>query len=202
MLPTARHRGDFLRLLGDGNEFGVEHLNFTVQQKEAGIADALKLAEDFVAGDRMVVILGDNIITTDLKPYIKSYQKQSSGARILLKEVPDPRHFGIAEIEENTIKRLVEKPVAPKSNRAVMGIYFYDTQVFDFIRKLKPSSRGELEITDVNKYYLRQHELEFDEYPGDWFETGTFYGLLRANVFLSKPEDRKHLLKEIQHPLK
>ena len=142
--------GDFLRLLGNGKDFGLKHLNYTYQEGEGGIADALLLAEHFAGGDKIVVILGDNIIEKSIKKEVDIFKKQKVGARILLKEVENPERFGVAEIKKGKIVRIIEKPKKPPSNLVVTGIYMYDNQVFDIIRTLEPSDRGELEITDVN----------------------------------------------------
>ncbi|MEO0082903.1 MAG: sugar phosphate nucleotidyltransferase [candidate division WOR-3 bacterium] len=167
--------GDFLRLLKNGKEFGLRRLHYTYQEGEGGIADALGLTEDFAEGERIVVILGDNIFEDDLTPYIKSYEKQKEGAKILLKEVPYPERFGVAEIKDNKIVSIVEKPKQPKSNLAVTGVYMYDQEVFSIIKKLKPSARGELEITDVNNHYLMKGKLTYDILPGWWADAGTSF---------------------------
>ncbi len=167
--------GDFLKLLGNGKDFGLKRLHYTYQEGEGGIAEALGLAEEFAEGSRVVVILGDNIFEDDLTPYIKSYMQQKNGAKILLKPVPYPERFGVAEIQDNRIVQIVEKPKNPKSNLAVTGIYMYDQEVFSVIKTLKPSERGELEITDVNNYYLRQNNLTYDILPGWWADAGTSF---------------------------
>ncbi|MEO0084377.1 MAG: sugar phosphate nucleotidyltransferase [candidate division WOR-3 bacterium] len=167
--------GDFLRLLKNGKEFGLRRLHYTYQEGEGGIADALGLTEDFAEGERIVVILGDNIFEDDLTPYIKSYEKQKEGAKILLKEVPYPERFGVAEIKDNKIVSIVEKPKQPKSNFAVTGVYMYDQEVFSIIKTLKPSARGELEITDVNNHYLMKGKLTYDILPGWWADAGTSF---------------------------
>lgn len=167
--------GDFLRLLKNGKEFGLRKLNYTYQEGEGGIAEALGLTEEFAEGERVVVILGDNIFEDDLTPYVKSYEKQQQGAKILLKEVPNPERFGVAEIKDRKIVKIVEKPKQPKSNFAVTGIYMYDQQVFSVIKTLKPSARGELEITDVNNFYLAQNTLSYDILPGWWADAGSSF---------------------------
>jgi len=166
--------GDFLRLLGNGKEFGLKHINYTYQEGEGGIADALKLAKHFAGNDRIVVILGDNIIEKSIKPYIDRYIKQEEGAMILLKEVDDPQRFGVAEIEGDKIVGIEEKPAVPKTNYAVTGIYMYDSRVFDIIKTLKPSKRGELEITDVNNAYIKEGLMSFSILEGWWTDAGTF----------------------------
>jgi len=172
--------GDFLRLLGNGKEFGLKHLNYAYQEGEGGIAAALSLAEYFADQDKIVVVLGDNIIEKNIRTAVDSFRKQVEGAKILLKEVSDPQRFGVPAFEGDRIVRIDEKPSAPASNYAVIGIYMYDNKVFDFIRTLKPSERGELEITDVNNYYLRQEKLTWDVLEGWWTDAGTFDSLLNA----------------------
>jgi len=167
--------GDFLRLFKNGKEFGLRRLHYTYQEGEGGIAEALGLVEEFAEGEGVVVILGDNIFQDDLTPYIKSYEKQKQGAKILLKEVPYPERFGVAEIKGNKIINIVEKPKQPKSNYAVTGIYMYDQQVFSIIKTLKPSDRGELEITDVNNFYLGNNTLTYDILPGWWADAGSSF---------------------------
>jgi len=173
--------GEFLRLLGNGRGFGLKHINYTYQEGEGGIAEALSLAEDFADGDKAVVVLGDNIIEQDIRPFVQRFRRQKSGARLLLKKVEDPERFGVAELKGSRIVRIVEKPKQPKSPYIVTGIYMYDAQVFDIVRTLKPSKRGELEITDVNCRYLEQGELEHDFLEGFWTDAGTFESLLKAN---------------------
>jgi glucose-1-phosphate thymidylyltransferase len=167
--------GDFLRLLKNGTEFGLRRLHYTYQEGEGGIAEALGLAEEFAEGERVVVILGDNIFEDDLTQYIKSYEKQKKGAKILLKEVPHPERFGVAEIKGDKICSIIEKPKEPKSKYAVTGIYMYDEEVFSVIKTLKPSARGELEITDVNNYYLNNNILSYDILPGWWADAGSSF---------------------------
>lgn len=175
--------GHFLKLLGSGADFGAR-IYYAYQQGEGGIADALRLAEAFIAGGRVAVVLGDNILQRTIKPSVDRFLAQKSGARILLKEVPDPQRFGVAEIRGDDVVGIVEKPKAPKSNLAVTGIYFYDHQVFDIIRTLKPSGRGELEITDVNNAYLARRELQWDKVDGWWSDAGTFESLYKASTLV------------------
>jgi glucose-1-phosphate thymidylyltransferase len=177
--------GDFLRLLGNGREFGLKDIYYTYQEGEGGIADALKLCEHFAEGDRIVVILGDNIIQDDITPYVRKFDEQDSGARILLKEVNDPERFGCPQLDGDRIVRIEEKPIEPKSRYAVTGIYMYDRRVFDFCRKLKPSARGELEITDVNNAYIREGDLFYDILDGWWTDAGTFESLFHANELVA-----------------
>ncbi|MCM8829501.1 MAG: sugar phosphate nucleotidyltransferase [Candidatus Omnitrophica bacterium] len=183
--------GDFLRLLGNGKEFGLKHLNYTYQEGEGGIAAALSLAEHFVGNNRFVVILGDNIIEKGIKKEVEVFKKQKEGARILLKEVENPERFGVAEIMDGRIVRIIEKPEHPPSNLAVTGIYMYDSYAFDIIKTLKPSGRGELEITDVNNRYLKEGKLTFGILDGWWTDAGTFESLLRANNLVCEREKRK-----------
>jgi glucose-1-phosphate thymidylyltransferase len=178
--------GEFLKLLGNGNEFGLKHLNYTYQDGEGGIADALSLGEYFAAGDSVCVILGDNIIEGNVKSAVDAFKQQQVGARLLLKEVPDAERFGVAEVAQGNIISIEEKPKQPKSNLAVTGIYLYDNKVFDLIKNLSPSARGELEITDVNNLYLKQGTLSFDVLKGWWTDAGTFESLLRATNLVAE----------------
>ena len=183
--------GDFLKLLGNGKQFGLKHINYTYQEGEGGIAQALSLAEHFAAGEKMVVILGDNIIQEDITSQIQHFEKQSRGARLLLKKVPDPERFGVATLRKSKITEIIEKPKNPKSAYAVVGIYMYDADVFDFIKTLKPSRRGELEITDVNNWYLKRGVLEYDILKGFWTDAGTFESLYRASSLVAGQEGYK-----------
>ncbi|HEU0140486.1 MAG TPA: sugar phosphate nucleotidyltransferase [Bryobacteraceae bacterium] len=180
VVTGGKNSGDFLRLLGNGKEFGLKHLNYTYQEGEGGIADALSLAEHFADGQRICVILGDNIIEGSIRPAVENFRRQERGARILLKKVPDAERFGVAEIDGNRIVGIEEKPLKPKSNYAVTGIYLYDETVFDKVKQLVPSNRGELEITDVNNAYIREQSMSFDYLEGWWTDAGTFDSLLRA----------------------
>lgn len=174
--------GDFLTLLGNGSEFGLKHINYTYQQGHGGIAEALSLAEHFVDGDRVTVILGDNLLESSIRPFVERFRTQERGARIVLREVPDPERFGVPAFENGRIAAIEEKPSRPASPYAVIGVYFYDSRVFDIIRTLTPSARGELEISDVNNAYLDEGTLEYDILEGWWTDAGTFPSLLRANV--------------------
>jgi glucose-1-phosphate thymidylyltransferase len=178
--------GDFLRLLGNGKEFGLRHLNYTYQEGEGGIAAALSLAEYFADDDKIVVILGDNIIERNICSAVASFHEQKEGARILLKEVGDPQRFGVPAFEGERIVRIDEKPAVPASNYAVIGIYMYDHKVFDFIKTLKPSERGELEITDVNNFYIREGKIAWDVLEGWWTDAGTFDSLQYAGNKVAK----------------
>ncbi|MDH2909996.1 MAG: sugar phosphate nucleotidyltransferase [Candidatus Eremiobacteraeota bacterium] len=178
--------GDFLRLLGNGSEFGLKDIYYTYQEGEGGIADALKLCEHFAEGNRVVVILGDNIVQDDISPYVRRFEQQDSGARILLKAVPDPERFGVPELDGERIVRIEEKPAQPKSGYAVTGIYMYDRRVFDFIRRIQPSHRGELEITDVNNHYIREGDLHYDVLDGWWTDAGQFESLFNATQLIAR----------------
>ncbi len=181
MLVTGGdHAGDFLKLLGNGRQFGLHDLHYTYQEGEGGIADALRLAEDFADGDKIIVVLGDNIIEGNVRAAVGKFFTQRRGAKILLKEVDDPQRFGVAEIAGNVVVGIEEKPAEPKSNYAVIGIYMYDAQVFDIIKTLKPSGRGELEITDVNNAYIAQGTMTYEILEGWWTDAGTFESLHRA----------------------
>lgn len=172
--------GDFLRLLGNGKDFGLKHLNYTYQEGEGGIADALSLVEHFADDEPICVVLGDNIIEKNIKQAADDYRAQGKGAKILLKEVHDPQRFGVPELEGERVLRIEEKPKQPRSNYAVIGIYFYDHTVFDVIKTLVPSDRGELEITDVNNHYIDRGEMTWGELDGWWTDAGTFESLLHA----------------------
>jgi glucose-1-phosphate thymidylyltransferase len=181
LLVTGKeHMGDVVSLLGSGSEMGVS-FTYKVQDEAGGIAQALGLAEQFVGNDQMVVILGDNVFADDITPYVEHFKNQQTGAKILIQKVPDPSRFGVPELEGNRIISIEEKPLIPKSSYAVTGIYMYDHKVFEIIRSLKPSSRGELEITDVNNAYIKRGELTFDVLQGWWTDAGTHSSLARAN---------------------
>ncbi|MCS7313917.1 MAG: sugar phosphate nucleotidyltransferase [Bryobacterales bacterium] len=180
IVTGGRNAGDFLRLLGNGREFGLSHLNYTYQEGEGGIAEALSLAEHFADGQKICVVLGDNLIEGSIRGAVEEFRRQERGARILLKEVPDAERFGVAEIRGDRIVRIEEKPRHPKSRYAVTGIYMYDNTVFDKIRRLVPSARGELEITDVNNMYIEEGTMTFSFLEGWWTDAGTFDSLLRA----------------------
>jgi glucose-1-phosphate thymidylyltransferase len=176
MLVTGgTHAGEFFRLLGDGHAHGIERLSYAYQERESGIADALGLAERFAAGDRVLVMLADNIFEQSIKPAIDNYAKQERGARIVLSREKDPehlRHLGVAELDGDRVVRIVEKPQNPPSEFAVTGLYFYDAAVFEFLPTLSPSARGELEITDVNNWYIEQGAMEYDVVDGFWGDAG------------------------------
>jgi glucose-1-phosphate thymidylyltransferase len=178
--------GDFLKLLGNGRAFGLKHLNYTYQEGEGGIADALSLAQHFSAGEPLCIVLGDNIIEGNIRQAVRSYQEQGGGAKILLKRVPDPQRFGVPELSGTRVLRIEEKPQVPKSEFAVIGVYMYDAEVFDIIRTLKPSRRGELEITDVNNAYIERGLMTWDELEGWWSDAGTFESLLNASNLVAQ----------------
>jgi len=186
LVTGGKNSGDFLRLLGNGRDFGLKHLNYTYQEGEGGIAEALALAEYFADGDLMCVILGDNIIENDVCTAVENFKRQKQGAKILLKDVPDAERFGVAEIREEHVIGIEEKPRNPKSNYAVVGMYLYDASVFEKIRRVKPSRRGELEITDVNNFYIQEGTLTYEVLEGWWTDAGTFESLLRANNLVAK----------------
>lgn len=178
--------GDFLKLLGNGKAFGLQHLNYTYQEGEGGIAAALSLVEHFAAGEPICVVLGDNLIEGNICKAVRAYRHQGGGAKILLKKVSDPQRFGVPELEGRRVVRIEEKPQNPRSDYAVIGIYMYDADVFNIIRTLKPSGRGELEITDVNNVYIERDEMSWDELDGWWTDAGTFESLLRASNMVAE----------------
>jgi len=186
LVTGGRNSGDFLRLLANGKEFGLNHLNYTYQEGEGGIADALALAEHFADGDKICVILGDNILEKPIAQAVRAFETQERGARILLKEVTDAGRFGVAEMSGDHIVGIEEKPKHPKSNYAVTGIYLYDGTVFDKVRTLVPSGRGELEITDVNNAYIREGTMTYSFVDGWWTDAGTFESLLRATNLVAQ----------------
>ncbi len=187
LLVTGGHdAGDFLRLLSNGKDFGLRHIHYTYQEGEAGIADALRLAEHFADSGKVCVVLGDNIISGNILPPKERFERQERGAHILLKEVPDPERFGCPEIADGRIVRIEEKPKQPKSNYAVTGIYFYDATVFDKIRRLPLSLRNEYEITDVNNMFLEEGTLTFSILEGWWTDAGTVESLRRATNLVAE----------------
>lgn len=190
IVTGGEHAGDFLKLLKNGKQLGVKHLAYAYQEGEGGIADALKLAEDFADGDKICVILGDNIIESNIRAAAGDFFTQKSGAKLLLKEVHDPQRFGVVKFENDKaggkIVDIIEKPQNPPSNMAVIGIYFYDSDVFDICKTLKPSGRGELEITDVNNHYLKRGDLTATVLDGWWTDAGTFESLQRASNYVSQ----------------
>lgn len=193
IVTGGRNSGDFLRLLANGKEFGLKHINYTYQEGEGGIADALGLAEHFADGETICVILGDNIIEGSIREAVEGFRRQSKGARVLLKEVPDAERFGVAELANGRIVNIEEKPAKPKSNNAVTGLYMYDATVFDKIKTLVPSRRGELEITDVNNAYIREGTMSYSFLEGWWTDAGTFDSLLRAANLVAQSARKKKL---------
>jgi glucose-1-phosphate thymidylyltransferase len=192
IVTGGRNSGDFLRLLANGKEFGLKHLNYTYQEGEGGIAEALALTEHFADGSKICVILGDNIIEGSIAEAVRDFERQERGAKILLKEVPDAERFGVAEIKDGRIVGIEEKPARPKSNYAVTGIYMYDETVYEKTRQLKPSARGELEITDVNNAYIREGTMTFSFLEGWWTDAGTFESLLRATNLVYQTRQQKN----------
>ncbi len=180
LVTGGRNAGDFLRLLANGKEWGLKQLNYAYQEGEGGIADALSLAEHFAEGEKICVILGDNIVEKSIRHAVDEFRRQEAGAKILLKEVPDASRFGVAEMQGDRIVGIEEKPQRPKSNYAVTGIYMFDATVFDKTKVLVPSGRGELEITDVNNAYIREGTMSYSFLDGWWTDAGTFESLLRA----------------------
>ena len=197
IVTGGKNSGDFLRLLVNGKHFGLKHINYTYQEGEGGIADALGLCEHFADGHKICVVLGDNIIEGDIRGAADQFRAQPSGAKILLKEVEDAERFGVAELSGDKIIGIEEKPRAPKSNYAVTGFYMYDASVFDKIRTLVPSGRGELEITDVNNAYIKEGTLTFAYLEGWWTDAGTFESLLRAANLVAHSRLQKALPAEI-----
>ncbi len=180
IVTGTEHMGDVVALMGSGKDFGCR-FTYKVQDEAGGIAQALGLAENFAGGSPICVILGDNIFQDSLKPEVEAYGQQGKGARILLKPVEDPQRYGVAEVQDGKVISIVEKPKAPKSNLSVTGIYFYDATVFDIIRTVKPSGRGEMEITDVNNTYIEKGQMSFGTFQGWWTDAGTFPSLAHAN---------------------
>jgi len=186
VVTGGNNPGDFLRLLGNGKQYGATNINYAYQEGEGGIADALALAEAHAACGQVCVVLGDNIIEKNIVAAVEAYKEQGHGARILLKEVEDPRRFGVPVLDGDRVVRIEEKPDKPASNYAVTGIYLYDFQVFEFIKTLSPSERGELEITDVNNLYIRQGTMTWSILDGWWTDAGTFNSLLRASNLVAQ----------------
>ena len=185
IVTGGNHAGEFLRLLGNGQKFGLKHLNYSYQEGEGGIAKALSLARHFVDNEKVVVILGDNIIEKSIKKAVQDFAKQPSGAKIMIKRVQDPERFGVVEFKNGKVSHIVEKPKTPKSDYIVTGIYMYDPDVFKVVGKLKPSKRGELEITDVNNAYIKKGNLTYSVLKGWWTDSGTFESLHRASTLVA-----------------
>ncbi|HVB97878.1 MAG TPA: sugar phosphate nucleotidyltransferase [Candidatus Dormibacteraeota bacterium] len=186
VVTGGQNAGDFLRLLSNGKDFGLHHLNYAYQEGEGGIADALRLAAHFASGEKVCVILGDNVIEGNVLEAKRRFDRQERGAHILLKQVPDPERFGCPEIVDGRLVRIAEKPKHPPSPYAVIGIYFYDETVFERIESLKPSERGELEITDINNMYLKEGTLTFSILEGWWTDAGTFESLRHATNLVAE----------------
>ena len=186
IVTGGRNAGDFLRLLANGKDFGLRRLNYAYQEGEGGIADALRLAEDFAEGEKICVILGDNILAGSIKQAVANFEQQASGAHILLKSVTNPERFGVPVFDGDLLVRIEEKPSAPASQFAVTGVYFYDGSVFDKANRLKPSRRGELEITDVNNAYLQEGTLTYSILDGWWTDAGTFESLRLATNLVAE----------------
>ena len=193
VVTGGEHAGDFLKLLGNGKHLGVKQLEYTYQEGEGGIADALRLAEDFSDGESLCVMLGDNILEGSIAKAAQDFQEQKTGAKVILKEVTDPERFGVARFQNNnpneSIVEILEKPENPPSNFAVTGIYFYDADVFTMCNALTPSQRGELEITDVNNMYLKRGDLTHEFLHGWWTDAGTFESLHRASVLVAQSRE-------------
>jgi glucose-1-phosphate thymidylyltransferase len=192
IVTGGSNAGDFLRLLGNGEEFGLQRMHYTYQKNEGGIADALRLARHFVGDDKVVVILGDNFVQGSIRKAVEDFERQPEGAKIFLKEVSNPQEFGVAELQGDRVVRIIEKPKDPPSSFAVIGIYMYPPDVFDICDTLKPSGRGELEITDVNNEYIRRGCLTYEILEGWWADCGSFDALLRSNLLVA----REHGFKE------
>ncbi len=186
IVTGGEHAGDFLKLLGNGKHLGIRELHYTYQEGEGGIADALGLAEDFAEGGKICIVLGDNIIERDIRRAVGDFFTQPAGAKLLLKEVDDPQRFGVARIDNGRIVEIIEKPADPPSRLAVTGIYMYDHTVFEIIKTLKPSERGELEITDVNNDYIGRGNLTYELLEGWWTDAGTFESLHRASCLVAQ----------------
>jgi len=195
LVTGGKNAGDFLSLLGNGADFGLKHINYTYQKGEGGIAEALGLAKHFAKSSKIVVILGDNIIGGSIKEHVEAFRRQPEGARVLLKKVSDPERFGVAEMKDNSIVSIKEKPKNPKSNYIVTGIYMYDSSVFSIIKTLKPSRRGELEITDVNNAYIKKSQMKFSYLKSFWTDAGAFDSLLRANNLVACQQKAKKIKK-------
>ena len=188
VVTSKEHMGEVVNCLGSGADFACA-LTYKVQESAAGIADALRLAEGFASGQPICVFLGDNIFQRAIRPHVEAFRKQGRGALVLVKKVSDPERYGVAALDEQHILEIEEKPSAPKSDFAVLGLYFFDAQVFDVIRTIVPSARGEYEITAVNNAYIAKRELQYDVYDGNWTDAGTFDSLIEANRLLSETKN-------------
>jgi len=186
LVTGGNNAGDFLRLIGNGKELNLKHIEYTYQEGEGGIAQALSLAEEFADNDKICIVLGDNIIEKNIYSAVENFKKQKNGAKIIVKQVPDPERFGVPVLEGDTVKAIEEKPDVPKSNYAVIGIYMVDNTVFDIIRTLQPSLRGELEITDVNNVYIKRGNMTYEFLDGWWTDAGTFDSLRAATNLVAE----------------
>jgi glucose-1-phosphate thymidylyltransferase len=194
VITSTQHMGDVVRCLGSGEEFYCR-LSYKVQEHAGGIAHALALAEDFANKEKICVILGDNIFEYSIKPYTDAFRKQDSGAHVLIKEVGDPERYGVAALDEHQVIEIEEKPSEPKSSYAVVGLYYFDSQIFNIIRETKISARGELEITSVNNVYIERQQLHYSICHGRWTDAGTFESLFEANRIMM---DNHNLLKSLE----
>ena len=185
LVTGGNYSGDFMRLLSNGRDFGLNHINYVYQEGEGGIAEALGLCRHYTGGESIVVVLGDNILEKSIRPAVEAFRRQGKGAKILLKRVDDPERFGVAELDGEKVIGIEEKPLKPKTNLAVIGVYMYDNRVFDIISTLKPSGRGELEITDVNNRYIEWGEMSYEILDGWWTDAGTFESLFKANQLVA-----------------
>ncbi len=187
IVTGGNNAGDFLRLLGNGKIFGLKHLNYTYQEKEGGIAEAVGLAEEFAEGEKIVIILGDNIIGQSIRKEVEEFKRQKSGGKIFLKKVKNPGEYGVAQLNGSKVIRIQEKPKSPKSNLAVIGLYMYDNEVFEIVKTLKPSHRGELEITDVNNAYIHRGTMTYSVLKGFWADAGeSIDALLETNLLAAR----------------
>jgi glucose-1-phosphate thymidylyltransferase len=189
LISGRGHAGQYLDLLSNGKELGVK-LTYVIQEEPKGLAHALSIAEDFADNGKIAMILGDNIYEESLKQAVDDFKKQEKGAKIILKQVPDPQRFGVAEFDGDKIKEIEEKPQFPKTDWIVTGFYMYDKRCFDFIRTLRPSGRGEFEITDLNNCYIKDGTLTYHKTTGEWIDAGTFDSLLKANLFIAKKKGK------------
>ena len=183
LVTGGNSAGDFLKLLGNGKDFGLKHINYTYQEGEGGIADALSLAEHFAAGDPILVMLGDNILQHPIRSAVEGFRRSPTGAQIFLSPVEHPEWYGVVELDGDRVVRIIEKPREPKSNLVAIGVYMYDNSVFEFIRRIEPSARGELEITDVNNMYIQRGQMRYQIIEGWWADAGeSFEVYLKANL--------------------
>jgi len=183
LVTGGNSAGDFLKLLGNGKDFGLKHINYTYQEGEGGIADALSLAEHFAAGDPILVMLGDNILQHPIRSAVEEFRRRPAGAQIFLSRVEHPEWYGVVELDGDRVVRIIEKPREPKSNLVAIGVYMYDNSVFEFIRRIEPSARGELEITDVNNMYIQRGQMRYQIIEGWWADAGeSFEVYLKANL--------------------